>query len=134
MKRFLHVGPEPIDEPALIAARGASQGIGAALTFSGLVRSRESADEISGIEYEAFHAMATHQFHKLFDQLEQRWPTIESVRLVHRVGFVPVGIASLWLEVLSPHRAESFAAGQWLIDQMKLVVPIWKKPVVRAQA
>lgn len=128
MKRFLHIGPEPIDEPALTAAREASPGIGAALTFSGLVRGRESAEEITGIEYEAFHAMATHQFQLLFDQLEQRWPMIESVRLVHRVGFVPVGVSSLWLEVLSPHRAESFAAGQWLIDQMKLKVPIWKKP------
>lgn len=127
MRRQLSIGPELIDEAALIARRDASHGIGAALCFSGLVRGTEDSVQIGGIEYEAFSEMATHQFHRLFDELERRWPMIESVRLVHRVGWVPVGESSLWLEVLSPHRAESFAAGQWLIDEMKRVVPIWKR-------
>lgn len=127
MRRQLTIGPESIDEAALIARRDASHGIGAALCFSGLVRGTEDSVQIGGIEYEAFSEMATHQFHRLFDELERRWPMIESVRLVHRVGWVPVGESSLWLEVLSPHRAESFAAGQWLIDEMKRVVPIWKR-------
>ncbi len=128
MKRFLHIGPEPIDEPALVAQRTATGGIGAALYFSGMVRGMELDSAISGIDYEAFLAMATHQFHKLFDALEHRWPTVESVRLIHRTGWVRVGESSLWIEILSPHRGEGFAAGQWLIDEMKRVVPIWKRP------
>ena len=53
---------------------------------------------------------------------------MESVRLVHRVGMVKVNEPSLWVEVVTPHRGEAFAACQWLIDEMKRVVPIWKKP------
>ena len=72
--------------------------------------------------------MAEHQFHLLFDQVEKRWP-VESIRLVHRTGAVAVGEPSLWVEVIAPHRAEAFAACQWLIDEMKRVAPIWKKPL-----
>jgi hypothetical protein len=72
--------------------------------------------------------MVEHQFSLLFDQLEQRWP-VASVRLVHRTGRVPAGEPSLWVEVVAPHRGEAFAACQWLIDEMKRVVPIWKHPV-----
>ena len=48
----------------------------------------------------------------------------------YRVGLVPAGEPSLWVEVIAPHRGEAFAACQWLIDEMKRVAPIWKKPVV----
>ena len=56
---------------------------------------------------------------------------VESVRLVHRLGVVRVNEPSLWVEVIAPHRGEAFAACQWLIDEMKRVVPIWKKPVAK---
>ena len=71
--------------------------------------------------------MADHRFNLLFDGLQQRWP-VESVRLVHRIGVVGVNEPSLWVEIVAPHRAEAFAACQWLIDEMKRVVPIWKRP------
>ena len=71
--------------------------------------------------------MARHQFGLLFDEMEKRWP-VESVRLVHRIGRVSAGEASLWVEIIAPHRQEAFAACQFLIDEMKRVVPIWKKP------
>ncbi len=128
MLRSLTLSPDPIDEPALVAARGMSGGMGAAVYFSGVVRGSEDSQPISAIEYECFRPMAEHQFHRLFDELERRWP-IESVRLVHRLGLVKVNESSLWVELVSPHRGEAFAACQWLIDEMKRVVPIWKKPV-----
>ena len=71
--------------------------------------------------------MAERQFNLLFSEMEKRWP-IESVRLVHRIGMVKVNEPSLWVEVVAPHRGEAFAACQWLIDELKRVVPIWKKP------
>lgn len=129
MIRSLQLGPEPIDEPALVAARRMGRGMGAAITFSGVVRGSEDGAPISGLDYEAFVPMAEHQFHRLFDQIAARWPTVESVRLVHRLGPVKVNEASLWVEVVAPHRGEAFAACQWLIDEMKRVVPIWKKPM-----
>ncbi len=129
MKRELIITNEPIDEAKLIAARTMSSGMGAALYFVGVVRGQEGDNTISAIDYEAFQKMVEHQFALLFDQMEKRWP-IESVRLVHRIGIVKVNEPSLWVEIVSPHRGEAFAACQWLIDEMKRVVPIWKKPVV----
>lgn len=128
MQRSLTITFEPIDEAVLIAQRKLSSGMGAAVTFLGFVRDQEDDATISALEYESFQRMAEHQFNLLFDEIEKRWP-IESVRLVHRLGRVEVSQPSLWVEVVAPHRAEAFAACQWLIDEMKRVVPIWKKAV-----
>lgn len=128
MKRLLTITSEPINEAALLAGRSLSSGMGAVVNFLGFVRGSEDGKAISAIEYEAFEKMVTHQFGLLFDEMEKRWP-VESVRLVHRVGVVKVNEPSLWVEVVAPHRGEAFAACQWLIDEMKRVVPIWKKPV-----
>lgn len=128
MKRQLTITTQSIDEAALLRQRSVFDEMGAAIYFLGIVRGTEGEQTISAIEYEAFHKMAEHQFNLLFDEIEKRW-TIESVRLVHRIGLVKVNEPSLWVEVLAPHRGEAFAACQWLIDEMKRVVPIWKKPV-----
>lgn len=128
MKRQLTITSELIDEAALISERQLSAGMGAVVNFLGVVRGSEDGKTISAIEYEAFEKMVAHQFNRLFDEMAQRWP-IESVRLVHRVGVVQVNEPSLWVEIVAPHRGEAFAACQWLIDEMKRVVPIWKKPI-----
>ena len=128
MKRELIITTEPIDETALLVGRTMSGGMGAAVYFAGVVRGSEEDKIIAAIEYEAFHKMVEHQFGLLFDEMEKRWP-VESVRLVHRLGVVQVGEPSLWVEIVTPHRGEAFAACQWLIDEMKRVVPIWKKPL-----
>ncbi|PYL00416.1 MAG: molybdenum cofactor biosynthesis protein MoaE [Verrucomicrobia bacterium] len=127
MKRQLIITAEPIDEAALLATRKMSDDVGAVVYFLGVVRGTEEEKPIKAIEYEAFQQMAEHQFHLLFSEMEKRWP-IESVRLVHRIGVVQVNQPSLWVEVVAPHRGEAFAACEWLIDEMKRVVPIWKKP------
>ena len=128
MKRQLAIITERIDEAALISQRQMSRGMGAAVYFLGVVRGTEEGESIKAIEYEAFQRMVEHQFNLLFDDMEKRWP-IESVRVVHRIGVVEVNESSLWVEVIAPHRAEGFAACQWLIDEMKRMVPIWKKTV-----
>ena len=128
MERHLVITTTPIDETALLAQRGLSNGMGAAVYFVGVVRGTEGGAAISGLEYEAFERMAGRQFDLLFDEMEKRWP-IGSVRLVHRIGVVKVNEPSLWVEVVAPHRGEAFAACQWLIDELKRVVPIWKKPL-----
>jgi molybdopterin synthase catalytic subunit len=128
MKRSLLITSAPIDESALVRQRVMSHGMGAAVYFAGVVRGAEEGASISALDYEAYGKMAEHQFHLLFDEMEKRWP-VESVRLVHRVGMVRVNEPSLWVEVIAPHRGEAFAACQWLIDEMKRVVPIWKKPL-----
>lgn len=127
MNRWLSLTRLPIDEDALIKSRTPSARSGAVIVFIGVVRSVENGETIQGIDYEAFERMAEHQFHRLFGEMETRWP-VESIRVIHRIGRVASGEPSLWVEVLAPHRGEAFAATQWLIDEMKRVVPIWKHP------
>ena len=98
------------------------------IVFSGVVRGSEDGSPIGAIGYEGFRTMVERQFGLLFDEMERRWP-VGSVRLVHRLGVVKVGEPSLWVEVVAPHRKEAFEASQWLIDEMKRVVPIWKRPI-----
>ena len=128
MKRELLITKEPIDEAALLGARAMSNGMGAAVYFLGVVRDNEQGQPIKALEYESFQRMAEHQFHLLFAEIERRWP-VESIRVVHRIGMIKVNDPSLWVEVIAPHRGEAFTACQWLIDEMKKVVPIWKKPL-----
>jgi len=128
MKRQVTITSEPIDEAALARNRALSPEAGAVVYFLGVVRGMEENAAIAAIEYEAFQKMAEHQFQLLFDEMEKRWP-VESVRLVHRTGIVKVNDPSLWVEVIAPHREEAFAAGQWLVGEMKRVVPIWKRPL-----
>jgi molybdopterin synthase catalytic subunit len=131
LKRKLEITTEPISEAALLANRQMSAESGAVVYFLGVVRGAEDGNAIQAIDYETFKPMAEHQFNLLFDVMEKRWP-IESLRLIHRVGIVQVNEPSLWVEVIAPHRGEAFAACQWLIDEMKRVVPIWKKPVLKS--
>jgi len=126
MRRELTISEQRIDEQALLQGRAISSGMGAAVYFLGIVRGTEDGRPISGLEYEAFGPMAERQFNLLFDRAERHWP-LESVRLVHRLGRVAAGEASLWIEVVAPHREEAFAACQFIVAEMKRVVPIWKK-------
>ena len=104
-----------------------SDSMGAVVTFHGVVRGTEDGEAITAINYKAHEEMARHQFSLIFDAIEERWP-VESVHLVHRLGVVPANEASLWVEIIAPHRAETFESCQFLIDEMKEKVPIWKKP------
>jgi molybdopterin synthase catalytic subunit len=128
MTRQLELIRTNIDEAALLAKRHLSSGMGAAVCFVGVVRATEAGKPIRAIDYEVHEEMARHQFDLIFRQLEKRWP-IERVRVIHRVGIVPVNESSLWVEVTAPHRAEAFAACQFLIEELKRVVPIWKNPL-----
>jgi molybdopterin synthase catalytic subunit len=132
MKKQVIITAEPIDERSLLAQRAMSSGMGAVVYFVGVVRGTEGKANIGALEYEAFQRMAEHQISLLLDKMAKRWP-IESVRLVHRVGLVKVSEPSLWIEIVARHRGEAFAGCQWLIDELKRVAPIWKKPAMGDQ-
>ena len=127
MKTQLSITSEAIDEHFLITDRETSVSAGAVIVFQGIVRNMEDGVPINAIDYESFNEMACHQFELIFEDIDRQWP-IESVRLVHRIGVVPVNEPSLWVEIITVHRAEAFAACQFLIDEMKVRVPIWKQP------
>ena len=100
---------------------------GAVVDFWGVVRPIEDGREIEGIEYDAHCEMAKHQLKRIAEQAAERF----GLRLVivhHRIGFIAIGEASLFLRVASSHRNESFRASQWIVEELKKKVPIWKRP------
>jgi molybdopterin synthase catalytic subunit len=102
-----------------------SREIGAYVEFQGIVREIEGVDKIAGLRYEAYEPMARRQLLAHIAELSTVHPCA-SVFFNHRLGFVPVGEASLLVRVYSKHRGAAFAMCSELIDRLKADVPIWK--------
>jgi molybdopterin synthase catalytic subunit len=100
---------------------------GAIVDFLGVVRQLEDGREIEGIDYEAHTAMAEHQLRLVGNQAVEKFQ-LDKVVVHHRVGFVPTGEASLFVEVWARHRGVAFDASKWIVDELKKKVPIWKRP------
>ena len=99
---------------------------GAVVLFLGTVRERTGDQRTAALDYEAYVPMAEAQLAQVEAETRARWP-IADIALVHRLGHLVVGEVSVAVAVSSPHRAEAFAAGQYAIDRLKEVVPIWKR-------
>jgi molybdopterin synthase catalytic subunit len=115
----------PIDPAGLLAAVG-DPAAGASVLFLGTTRNENSGRRVTRLEYEAFADMAVREMRQLARQARRRWP-LRRVAMVHRIGVVPVGDASVGIAVSAGHRGEAFDACHWLIDRLKEIVPIWKK-------
>jgi molybdopterin synthase catalytic subunit len=100
---------------------------GAVVDFWGVVRGVEDGRDIEGIEYEAHRDMAEHQLRRIAEQAMEKFP-LKLIIIHHRIGFIGVGQSSLFVRVASQHRAEAFRASQWVVDELKKKVPIWKRP------
>jgi molybdopterin synthase catalytic subunit len=98
--------------------------------FLGTTRAERSAEgrELIALDYEAYSEMAKARLALLAERARQRWPIIKLV-ILHRVGRVAVAEPSVVIAVSCPHRAQAFEACHWLIDQLKIDVPIWKKEI-----
>ena len=71
--------------------------------------------------------MAEHQLRRIAQQAIEEF-ALDLLIVHHRIGFVAVGQSSLFLRVASRHRAEAFRASQWVVDELKKKVPVWKRP------
>jgi molybdopterin synthase catalytic subunit len=99
---------------------------GAVVLFLGTTREVTGDRRTESLEYESYGDMAEKKLAELAAEARRRWPLV-GCAIVHRVGRVAVSEASVAIAVSSPHRDEAFAAGKWLIDALKQIVPIWKK-------
>ena len=106
---------------------------GAVIDFWGIVRPIEDGREIQGIDYDAHCEMAEHQLKRIAEQAAERFK-LKLVIVHHRIGFIAVGEPSLFLRVASPHRSEGFRASQWIVDELKKKVPIWKRPRFKVES
>jgi len=120
---------KPLEGAAGTAASTTDVGLsaGAIVDFLGVVRELEGGREIEGIDYEAHEEMAEHQMKLIADAATEKFQ-LKRVLLHHRIGFVRAGEASLFLRVCAQHRAAAFEASEWVVDELKKKVPIWKKP------
>ena len=104
--------------------------LGGITTFEGVTRSENDPEHgtLSRLDYEAYETMALRKLEELAGQAIEKW-SAGRVAIVHRLGPVPPGEASVIMAVACGHRAESFEACRWLIDTLKKDVPIWKKDI-----
>jgi molybdopterin synthase catalytic subunit len=117
---------KPLDLPA----RENDPEAGAIVDFWGVVRGLEDGREITGIEYEAHPVMAEHQMREIADAAAGKFG-LTKVVIQHRTGFVPAAEASVVVRVESVRRVAAFNANQWIMDELKRTVPIWKHPVFK---
>lgn len=120
-----HITDTPIDtRPAVDAVRAPAAG--AVLTFCGVVRDHHAGQTVTGIDYHAYRPMAVRELDRIEAAARDRWPDI-GIHIVHRIGQLEIGDASVFIAVSSPHREEGFAALRFAIEEIKRSVPIWKK-------
>jgi len=105
--------------------------VGAVVEFSGIVREQEGDARITGLSYETYEPMARREFGRICVELSALH-SVYRVLLIHRLGNVPVGEASLYVRVEAAHRGPALAFCGALIDRMKQDVPIWKRPLAPA--
>jgi molybdopterin synthase catalytic subunit len=122
---MIRLTTEPIDSARLLA-EVQSNSAGALLLFLGTTRDSTGGRPTASLDYECYPEMARVKLAELEREARRRWLLI-GCEIVHRVGHLEIGEASVAIAVSSPHRDAAFAAGQWLIDTLKEVVPIWKR-------
>ncbi|KAI9145812.1 Molybdopterin biosynthesis MoaE [Paraphysoderma sedebokerense] len=100
---------------------------GAISTFSGTTRNNFNGKKVLTLHYESYVPMAKQQLQILVTETRRKYPSILNIAVSHRIGLVPVGKDSVIIAVSSPHRKEGLEAVNYLIDELKRRVPIWKK-------
>jgi molybdopterin synthase catalytic subunit len=98
--------------------------------FLGTTRAETNPDgrQLLALDYQAYESMAHRQLVNLAQKSRQQWPIIK-LAILHRIGQVPLAKPSVVIAVSTPHRAQSFEACRWLIDELKKEVTIWKREV-----
>jgi molybdopterin synthase catalytic subunit len=124
---MLRVTNQPIDLNELVGFVTDPEA-GAIATFIGTTRNHNEGRAVIGLDYEAYPAMAVKELERIAGDAKKQWP-ICRMAIVHRLGAVKIGDASVIIAVSSAHRDAAFAACRFAIEEIKKTVPIWKKEV-----
>ena len=116
---------EPIDVNAVLDSVKTNPS-GAIDVFVGTTRDNSKGKAVTGLEYEAYVPMALKTIDSIEREARERW-NLHEINIVHRIGRVGIGEASVVIAVSSAHRDEAFKACRFLIDRLKEIVPIWKR-------
>ena len=120
------VRENPLDAAALLT-EVSSADAGAVVLFLGTARDHsDGRTGITHLEYEAYPEMVEAKIQEVVEEALSRWH-LTAIAIEHRIGKVAVGEASVAVAVAAGHRDQAFAAGRYLIDELKAKAPIWKK-------
>lgn len=117
---------EPLSADA-IAGAVADAGAGGVVIFAGVVRNETGGRSVKFLEYEAHAPMAEAKMREIGQTLRARWPGVRRIAMLHRVGRLEIGEASVLIAVSAAHRQEAFEACKHAVDALKRTVPVWKK-------
>lgn len=101
-------------------------GCGALVTFEGWVRDHHAGKAVSALDYQAYAALAESEGQRVLAEACARFAIVDAVA-VHRVGELRLSDVAVWVGVGAAHRDAAFAGCRWIIDEIKLRVPIWKR-------
>jgi molybdopterin synthase catalytic subunit len=118
------VTPNVLDVGAL-ARTVEAPGVGAVITFVGVVRDHNQGRRVLHLVYEAYVPLAERSLRRIVDEARERWPSV-ALAVHHRTGQLAIGEASVAIAAASPHRGAAFAACRYAIERVKQIVPIWK--------
>lgn len=116
---------EPLDVTTLLADTE-NDTCGAFVVFGGTVRNHHEGRGVAGMRYSAYEPMAERVLEELEEETCRRFGVAEC-RIVHRIGELGIGEASVLVAVRSAHRGDAFSAGQYAIDTLKERLPVWKE-------
>ena len=129
---FCMITEEPFDLNVL-TAQITSPTTGAVVIFTGVVRavtSRGDPHETSYLEYEAYTPMAEATMRQIAEEIRSRWPTVEGIAIVQRIGQLDPGTPTTTIACAAAHRDSGvFEAARYGIERLKEIVPVWKKEV-----
>lgn len=128
----LHLTQDPIELNALLAGLTLPT-TGAACVFTGMVRGetlRGAAHSTAALEYEAYRPMAEAKMRQVAEEIRERWPSVEGIAIVQRVGRLDPGTPTVLIACTAAHRDTGvFEAARYGIDRLKQIVPVWKKEI-----
>ena len=99
---------------------------GALSTFEGWVRNTNQGHPVVALEYEAFETLTYKEAQGILEEARTKFDVL-NVKCFHRVGRLSIGEMSVWVGVTAAHRDQAFKACRYIIDEIKIRLPIWKK-------
>lgn len=122
---FEHLTYKPIDI-ATILAQASSPITGGIVLFSGEVRNINKGRAVDYLEYEAYETMANAKIHEITTYAQNHWQ-LNFAMCIHRLGRLNISDCAVLVITGSIHRAQAYEANRYIIDHVKIEVPIWKK-------
>ncbi|KAF0108834.1 MAG: molybdopterin synthase catalytic subunit [Anaerolineaceae bacterium] len=129
---IISITEEKLDLDALLA-QVTLPSTGASVVFTGIVRgltTRGAAHATSHLDYEAYQPMAEEKMRQVADEMRQKWPDLQGIAIIQRVGRLAAGTPTTVIACTTAHRDTGvFEAARYGIDRLKEIVPVWKKEV-----